>query len=301
MTLYRQEVADMDRRYQRRVRAATFAGAALLALAALWSARVSLYQAWVDADRWLMERDAGGASHVEENRSPAIPAAIPQRQVNGAVAGSDAVVPTVPQPLQLVSTSPGRSSGEGTARLGIDRRAPQTYIAGAILANGSQLKEIYTDRVVLERDGKRLTLFVDSAKNTAQNPGLAMVGGPARATPAAPRFANDPLTDVIRAMPVYDDNEMLAGMQVFAGQKAGAFAQLGLQAGDVITSLDGAPITDWPTALEQLHTLLEGAALNAAVRRGTHIQAVSIDGNIVTAAVTPTTAPRPDLMADAPH
>jgi type II secretion system (T2SS) protein C len=301
MTLYRQEVADMDRRYRRRVRAATFAGAALLALAALWSARVSLYQAWVAADHWLTERDASDAVRVEENRSPALPSPAPQRRVNGALAGSDAVVPTVPQPLQLVSTSPGRSNREGTARLGIDRRAPQTYIGGAILANGSQLKEIYADRVVLERDGKRLTLFVESARNTGQNPALAMVGGPPRTAPAAPRFANDPLTDVIRAMPVYDDNEMLLGMQVFAGQKTGVFAQLGLQAGDVITSLDGAPITDWQTALEQLHTLLEGAALNAAVRRGAHVQAVSIDGNIVAAAVAPQTTPRPDLMADAPH
>jgi hypothetical protein len=295
MNRYRQEVATMDRRYRQLMRVSTFAGAALLAFAALWSARVPL-------QRWLAERDQSTRAMPEATLpSPSGPT-VGKPLASIPAAASDTHVPATPQPLQLVSTSPGRSNREGTARLGIDPRTPQTYAAGSILANGAQLIEIYPDRVVLQRENARLTLFVDPAKNSGASPqaDLAVVGGPNRSTPATARFATDALTEVVRSMPFYE-NDLLAGMQIFAGQKATSFAQLGLQSGDVITSLDGAPIGDWQAALDQLHALLDGAALTATVRRGGQIKTITLDGSVVIAASAPPPALQPDLLAGAPR
>src|SRR2546429_388360 len=53
--------------------------------------------------------------------------------------GNDSSVSAVPQPLILVRTQRGRNSREGFAQIGVRTHSPQTYIAGALLANGARL------------------------------------------------------------------------------------------------------------------------------------------------------------------
>lgn len=285
---YQQEVAEMDRRHRRTVRWASLAVAATLVFATLWSARVPLYR-W-----WSSEREPQAAQTLEPARHTATAnsARVPAREPDTTV--SD--VPETPQPLVLVSTAPGRSSAEGTARLGTSARNPQTYAAGAILANGSILTQIYADRVVLERDGSKLTLYVGDGNSTRGrgSADLALVGGPPRHAPDSPTLAADPLTDIIRSMPLYE-NEALAGVQVFPGQKSGIFAQLSLKSGDVITSLDAVPVSDSQVAFEQLRMLTDGAALTATIRRGAKTQTVALDGRIVMAAAAPSATLLPDV------
>lgn len=289
----RPEVIGSDAMRRRRQRVAAVLVCAGLMIVAIWAARVrpgSPVDTTVDAA-------VGGVG--ETQIGPAKTGSAPQ--VNDARAkppkplpGLDSSLSPVPKRLHLVSTSPGRNAREGTARLGVSRENPQTYVAGAVLVNGARLAEIHKDRVMLEHRGKRTTLYVgisgDSAVEGTQD--LAMVGGSATESPGSrPSSAADPLVDVVRAMPFYE-NEVLAGVQVFAGQKASRFSALGLQSRDVIIAIDGSPVFDAGVAVERLRTLTSGAALTVIVRRGEETKQLSLDGAaLAKASAQPTPLP----------
>lgn len=191
-----------------------------------------------------------------------------------------------PRELLLISTSPGRSPREGMAQIGVDLRTPQTYPAGAILVNGARIVEIHQRFVVLERDGTRVKLEV-RGKNSAPSQipasgsGPLFVGGEASAE-AAPRIAEDRLSDVLRVSPVYE-NDMLGGLRVYPGRQSGIFAQLGLRAGDLIIAMDGGPVID-PTAAS-LDGLVNGVSMTVTVRRESGTQTLTLDAITVSKAM----------------
>jgi hypothetical protein len=202
--------------------------------------------------------------------------------------GVDAVLPPTPRRLFLVATTPGRSIYEGAAQVGTDPRHPQTYTGGALLANGAQLTEIHKTHVVLERDGKKFELHLDGAKRGSSSE-LAMLGGPTPVAKKEVTMVDDRLSGVIRSMPFYD-GDVLVGVQVFAGQKAGTFQQLGLRSGDIIVALDGAPVADANDALSILRTLADGISMAATVRRQNTTTTIALDGALLGAAAQPQTA-----------
>jgi hypothetical protein len=261
-------------------------GATLVVVLVLWCARLT--------DNWF----SGGTPTPPESsraQSTANPSPSPQSlEKFKAAAGRDAVLPRTPQRLFLVSTSPGRSIGEGTARIGTDPEHPQTYVAGALLANGAQLTEIHPTYVVLERDGKKAELHLKGGKRDSE---LAMLGGP----PPVPSTkevttVDDRLSGVIRSMPVYQ-GDVLVGLEVYAGRNAGIFQQLGLRSGDIIVALDGAPVADPSDSLNLLRTLADGVAITATVRRQNTTTTVALDGTLLAATTQPPTAPLTGAMS----
>ncbi|MES1189998.1 MAG: type II secretion system protein N [Steroidobacter sp.] len=204
--------------------------------------------------------------------------AIPSQPV-----GNDTSVSKVPLPLILTGTMPGRNRHEGLAFIGVDKKSPQTYQAGALLVNGVRITEIYSDHVVLERDHHTVILYLDGTgehKIPAQLKSMLTVGG--EAAPAAPAKIthHEVLTDYIRPSPVYD-NQMLKGYQVYAGQRSTVFSQLGLEPGDIITSLNGMPLNEPQSAIAQLQQLAAGAAMTATVERQGQEQTISLDGSVI--------------------
>lgn len=196
--------------------------------------------------------------------------------------GNDSSVSPVPLPLLLTGTMPGRNPHEGTAFIGVNKDSPQTYAAGAILANNARIAEIYTDHVVLEKDGKRVNLYLlGSGKqvDSKQLAGLLTVGG-TPPPPPAKITSHEVLTDYIRPSPVYD-GQTLKGYQVYPGQNAGVFSQMGLQSGDVITAINGVPLNEPHSAIEQLKQLTEGYAVAAIVERNHKTETLSLDGALI--------------------
>jgi type II secretion system protein C len=187
-----------------------------------------------------------------------------------------------PRQLILTGTLPGRNSREGSAFVGIDARNPQTYVAGALLANGARLTQIFKDYVVLEYDGRSVRLYVQGHQphGTAQSSGeLVMVGKSASFTPAQPN-SNEPFTDVIRPSPVYEGST-LEGYQVYPGVHAGTFARLGLLPGDVITQIDGMPFSDPSQAMAMFSQLASGTTMTATVNRKGTLQQIALDGSFI--------------------
>ena len=243
-------------------------------------AATALYVGRFDPDAW---REA-----LTPKPRPPAPLALPEAPlvvVQPRPLGTDSSLSPVPQPLHLAATRPGRNTREGYADLGVDVHSPQTYRAGALLANGARIEEIYADYVVLTRDGQSTRLYVEGKAPAGADPsslaaaGLLSVGG-APATPGAAADSAESLTDLIRLSPVYE-GERLAGLEVYANDRSDAFARLGLEAGDRIRSIDGAPVRDAAAAIGSLRHLTEGQSMTVVVERAGERRTLSLDGSIV--------------------
>lgn len=298
----------MDRRHHLRVRALTFVGVGVLAVLALWSAGLPP-TAWLEHAQALIDKlgksdqEQNAAAPIAAGPTPSIVAPSPASAPTEALGGTDSSVSVTPLPLHLVSTSPGRNAREGTAMLGVDIKNPQTYGAGAILANGARLAQIHADYVVLDREGKSVRLYRAGAEGASNKPShdLLMVGG-AQPAPEPVITTREVLTDYLRPSPAYD-GDFLHGFVVYPGSRSGVFSQLGLQSGDVITSLNDTPFSDTTQAYALFRQLTDGIAMVATVKRKDKTERITLDGAHIladqerakNAAMTP-----PPMMAGPP-
>jgi general secretion pathway protein C len=263
-------------------RAGTLAGAAIIGALAVWVSgfRPDLFHTANDANT-----PQPPAARLSTPTGPARAILPTNAEVQTALPGGDSSLSKEPQPLILTGTIVGRNLNEGSAFIGISGSNPQTYSGGAILANGARLKEIGHDYVILERGGRSVKLYAQNTKPGRDagraTDALLTVGGRPASAPAQPTDS-DPITDFIRPTPLFD-GDVMVGYQVYAGAHSGTFARLGLQNGDIITSIDGAPLTDGLVALESLRPLTRGASIAVNVKRNGASSRVVLDGSIVAA------------------
>lgn len=174
----------------------------------------------------------------------------------------------------------GRNLSEGRAFIGIDARNPQTYSAGATLANGATLVEIGTDYVLLERNGVKARLYAQNVKSKTDAGSDLFVVGASPSFKPAKSTNTESYTEFLRPNPIYD-SERFVGFEVYPSRASGVFGRLGLRAGDVIVELDGQSLVDPAAALAVLAQLSEGVSLTAVVRRGGKLERIALDGAIV--------------------
>jgi type II secretion system protein C len=191
----------------------------------------------------------------------------------------------MPRKLLLTGTLPGRNSREGSAFIGVDARNPQTYSAGALLVNGVRLKEIFKDRVVLEKGGRSAILYLQGRQGPLDLSGvgdLVTVGGPMSVGSPA-RLRHEVFTDYVRPSPVYEGAALL-GFQVYPGRQGAVFARWGLQGGDVITAFDGESVTDTGQGMEQFRQLASGLTMRVTVMRKGQSLEIPLDGSLIAVA-----------------
>lgn len=212
--------------------------------------------------------------------------------------GTDSSISNVRLPLLLARTQRGRNSHEGFAEIGIRARSPQTYAAGALLANGARLTEIYDHYVVLERNGRtvRLDLQGEARAPAAPTDELLMVGGTSEKE-VSMEVSEEPLTTYVRPTPLFKGDH-LYGVALYPGREAGVLSDLGLQTGDVLTGINGRPISDAASAFAALRTIAQGALLNVDVERQGVSQPLSLDGSLVTRAISRASQPNPPPQLD---
>lgn len=212
---------------------------------------------------------------------PALPAR-PVAAPPPAPRGNDSSISAKTLSLILVQTNPGRNAHEGTAQIGVVRESPQTYQAGAVLENGAHLAEIHADYVLLEKDGRSARLYMQTplASSLTKPSPLLSVGG-VKHSPSPPSvMSREILTAYIRPSPVYNGGN-LVGYQVYAGATAGPFAEMGLHAGDVITSMAGTQLNDPLMAWELFRQVAGGAVLSAVVKREEVFRDITLDGTLI--------------------
>lgn len=279
----------MDRHHRVVMRALSAVGAATIVIAALWSAGLP-------PSVWPRSLEDWIANHRTKPTLPAEPltrasraddpvSVVVEKKPEVSVVGTDSSTSKVPLPLYLLSAAPGRNFREGTAQIGTNIANPQTYSAGAVLANGTTLAEIHSDFVVLQRGDKSAKLMQykasDGAAAHTEINGLLSVGGNQGVTPANVT-TREVLTDYLRPSPVYN-GEQLRGYQVYPGRKSNVFRQWGLQPGDVITAINGETFVDPTQAMQLFRQVTDGMAVIAAVERKGTRHAVTLDGALIVA------------------
>jgi general secretion pathway protein C len=200
--------------------------------------------------------------------------------------GIDSSISPVPLPLVLTRTRPGRSLQDGSADIGVDARSPQTYVGGAILANGSRISEIRADFVVLTNNGRSVRLYVrgdpEAHERVVFEIDLDSVGGEVVPPGSQPDAPAPQLTDFIRPSPVYA-GDALRGYQVYPARNAMGFRQLGLMPGDIVTTINGTHLVETESAIALLEQLAHGSVVTATIERQAASKVVTLDGSAMLA------------------
>lgn len=201
--------------------------------------------------------------------------------------------------LVLAGTLAVRDPKEGLAIVGETAQTGHVYAVGATLPGGVRLREVYADRVVLERDGSLETLplprqFSGGKAPMAAVSALGNGGEPPLGESVQRLIAQGPevIGEVLRPMPMYA-NGQLKGFRVYAGRDRQKFARLGLKPGDVVTQINGVPLSDAQRGMEILRTLGAAGSAQVTVERGGATQQLTVDASQVATITQPGEVPPP--------
>jgi len=156
------------------------------------------------------------------------------------------------------------------------------YALGDDVVRGVKLQAIFADRVVLSRNGQLETLRLNK-----DAPTLAMSEAPRPVSADSSQLARirtEIMTDpskaaqYIRIQPA-NINGQLKGFRVYPGRERGAFNQLGLRPGDLITSVNGVQLDDSQKALQMLTELAQASSVSVTIERGGQTQNLNVNLN----------------------
>lgn len=172
----------------------------------------------------------------------------------------------------------------GAAILAPQGQPEKLYRVGASLPGNVTLQEVFADRVILDRGGRLETLRL---KRHDAPPSSAARRRPApplpTASPAEPRvdrdaWVNDPqrFLDVISANPVMEDG-VLYGLEVSPARNAREFEAAGLVAGDVITEVNGSPVSEIADYRDLLSELADASSVSVSLERNGEPMTITIN------------------------
>lgn len=168
---------------------------------------------------------------------------------------------------------------QGVALIADDRQNERHYRVGAELPGGARLEQIFSDRVILSREGRFEMLrlpreALDSAAvvpvaqsgqsgGTTQAPPLRDAGLAASLATRRDAWLREPdqFMDAIRMRPVQEQG-MMKGFAVTPRRDPALFRQAGLRPGDVVTGINGMPV----------NTITDPQALLAELAQATEIR-----------------------------
>lgn len=269
---------------------------------------------------FLAAPPAAGQAQIANVALPAITGSVPGGIDAGAIAnahlfgiagapgGADAAgAAQSASNLVLAGTIAYRDPGLGFAILGESAEGAKLYRIGDAVPGGAKLRAVYADRVELDANGSVQTLALPRQALT----GIGMPASPlpmAAAPVSMPSFPNRPaglptvnramaddpafVAEIIRPTPVLMDGQ-LQGFRVYPGRDRGAFGSLGLQPGDMITQVNGSPLTDPARGLSAITGLQPGDRVNVTVSRNGVTRDITIEANQLAKAAN-SAAPPPE-------
>jgi general secretion pathway protein C len=185
--------------------------------------------------------------------------------------------PATSMPLVLTGIIAGNDPQNGLAILGPNPQSAKVYAVGDTIAGGPKLHSVYTDRVVIDRDGQLESLALPHQMNpgNAPPPSAALLqGGENPAIEHMRRMISEQpglIGDVMRPQPVMDHGRM-NGFRVYPGRDRAAFTRLGLRPGDQVTAINGTPLDDRDRSEQILKTLSSASEARVTVIRGGQTQ-----------------------------
>jgi len=160
------------------------------------------------------------------------------------------------------------------------------YTVGQELPGGATLKEVHAQYIVLSRGGRFETLRLPTDALKVSN---GVLSAPAGASPGiAPdagallqqyrdQFIKDPqsLANLLQGEP-YWENGRLVGYRLRPGRDPGLLAKFGIQAGDVVTAVNGVSLTDPAGRMQLLRNLNDATQVNVDIIRAGRPFSISI-------------------------
>ncbi|MDP5039564.1 MAG: type II secretion system protein GspC, partial [Paraglaciecola sp.] len=186
------------------------------------------------------------------------------------------------------------SDKEAGAAIIENRNQQQTYGLGEkIDGTNATLAEVYVDRVIIKNGPSKETLMLDgvdyskpskqsivpiNSRETSPSDNEVRRTLSTEAVQATRELQQAPanFTDFINISPHRPDGELL-GYKVAPGKKASLFKAAGLQAGDVVTELNGLDLTDMQQSLEAMNALREAESIQMTVDRSGELLTIYLD------------------------
>jgi len=194
--------------------------------------------------------------------------------------------------LKLTLSGVFASNDPANARaiVGDPRGDEQSYAVGDPLPGGAKLSEIYPDRIILERGGGFETLRLPREESVAgaaprsYSHRDAMQLNSPNSSPrveAFTRYRNEikqnpaAFLNYVRATPAKQDGKFI-GFTLQEGPQAGAFEELGLSAGDIVTAINGVTIESPADGMKAMQALGEGDSIDVTLLRGGQEMSLSL-------------------------
>jgi general secretion pathway protein C len=173
----------------------------------------------------------------------------------------------------------------GGAIIASSRGDEKAYDVGDSIdnADGATLHSVYADRVLLNRSGRLETLRLPKElPNSGSTMGMVSPLPQAAPQPASGSLREvitenaTRLTDIVRLAPHVQEGQVV-GFRVNPGRDRATFEALGLQAGDVVTDINGTVLDDPSQGLQVFQSLGESTQANVTVLRDGVPQVIVID------------------------
>jgi len=204
------------------------------------------------------------------------------------------VIPETKLNLTLRGLLASDTPEEGGAIIAAPSGKEQFYRVGASLPGGATLSEIHADRIVLEHRGRFETLrlpkeSLNLSGPTSSNiinstPRTQMYSGPGSFNSNTPTLASyretlmqDPqkITDLVNIAPVRKRGKFV-GYSLRPGKNPDAMAQYGLQAGDIVTSINGVTLDSPTKGFGVMRDLATASTIDLEIERGGRRQYISV-------------------------
>lgn len=186
--------------------------------------------------------------------------------------------------LTLLGILSATAENESRALIGSSDGEEKPYAIGDDVIRGVSLQAIFPDRVVLSRNGTLETLRLNKdTPSTAEAPPPSHAAA-ADTTQMLGRIRDEVMSDpskasqYIRVQPA-NVNGQLKGFRIYPGRDRGAFNQLGLRPGDLVTSVNGVQLDDSQKALQMLTDLSKASSVSLTVERGGQTQTLNVTLN----------------------
>ncbi len=184
--------------------------------------------------------------------------------------------------LVLAGTIAFADPQAGYAIVGENVASTKFYKVGAMINDSVRLHSVYTDRVIIDRAGVLETLSLPHAVTS----GMPMVTRPlVNANPGAQLsdnirriVSNNPsaLSQMLRVQPVFSNGSQ-KGYRVYPGRDRAQFARLGLQPGDLITSINGMLLNDPAASNDVLGLLSSSTSVTVGIERNGATMQLNLD------------------------
>jgi general secretion pathway protein C len=172
----------------------------------------------------------------------------------------------------------------GSVIIANSRNEEKAYFVGQTIegADGATLHSVYSDRVLLNRNGRLETLRLPKELSTSSGSPMAMASPlpqPAAVPPTLRETISENATrlaDIVRLAPHVQEGQVV-GFRVNPGRDRATFEALGLQPGDVVTDINGTALDDPSQGLAVFQALGESTQANVTVLRDGVPQVIVID------------------------